>query len=244
MRMAMSSHLGERDCSVQRRHQKVWRKRHRRRDAGIARPHGKAAVEAARAVDYRGAGTVEFLLDQRVIYYFLEMNHATAGRASCDGTCDRARSRRPADRGRARRKAAACQADVAIRGHAIEVRLYAEDPAAGFLPVTAMSRCGGRRRARACASMPVSTRARRSRPSMIRCSPRSSPMATPAISPAAGSSARSRDRRSGADDECGFPHRCAGAADFVDGSATTAFIAENYPDGYQRADVRPASRLR
>ena len=64
-------HLGERDCSVQRRHQKVIEEAPRRRVARPAREMGAAAVAAAKAIGYRGAGTVEFLLDASGEFYFL-----------------------------------------------------------------------------------------------------------------------------------------------------------------------------
>jgi 3-methylcrotonyl-CoA carboxylase alpha subunit len=128
-------HLHERECSLQRRHQKVWEE--------ATPPHLPAAVKVgldeaalrlARAVKYRSAGTMEFLVDDAGGFYFLEMNTrlqvehpVTELVTGVDLVCAQlAQARAPGD--------TVLSHVPEVRGHAIEVRLYAEDPAQGFRP--------------------------------------------------------------------------------------------------------------
>ena len=130
-------HLGERECSIQRRNQKVVEETPCPLMTGELRAQmGAAAVEATLSVNYQNAGTIEFLLDEEENFYFLEMN-------------TRLQVEHPITEMITGLDLVACQIqiakgfplpltqdDVACSGHAIEARLYAEDPVRDFLPCT------------------------------------------------------------------------------------------------------------
>ena len=139
-------HLGERDCSIQRRHQKVLEE-----SPSVAisddlrRRMGETAVKAAKAVGYVNAGTIEFLLDKNKEFYFMEMNtRIQVEHPVTEAVTDM-------DLIKEQIKIAAGEAlsftqeDVVIRGHAIECRVNAENPGRNFMP------CPGQHYQRPCA---------------------------------------------------------------------------------------------
>ena len=128
-------HLGERECSLQRRHQKVIEEAPSPSVSPLIRERmGEEAVRLAKAVDYRSVGTVEFLLDSQGDFYFLEMNtrlqveHPVTEMITGLDIVEEMISIA------AGHPLSFQQADVHFEGHAMEVRLYTEDSSRGFLP--------------------------------------------------------------------------------------------------------------
>jgi propionyl-CoA carboxylase alpha chain len=130
-------HIFERECSVQRRHQKVIEEAPSTvLNEKTRKEMGEVAVNVARACDYVGAGTVEFLLDEDKNYYFLEMNtrlqveHPVTEMIT---GLDLVEEQIHIARGE---KIKWAQEDISIRGHSLELRIYAEDPSENFMPGT------------------------------------------------------------------------------------------------------------
>lgn len=128
-------HLGERDCSIQRRHQKLLEEAPSVAiNADLRRQMGEAAVAAARTIGYEGAGTVEFLVDRNGSFYFMEMNTriqvehpVTEVVTGVDLIAEQIRIA-------GGEPISVQQSEIKLRGHAIECRINAEDPSQNFRP--------------------------------------------------------------------------------------------------------------
>ncbi|MEJ6696814.1 MAG: acetyl-CoA carboxylase biotin carboxylase subunit [Saprospiraceae bacterium] len=128
-------HLFERECSIQRRHQKVVEEAPSAvLTAQLRERMGEAAIKVAKSCNYEGAGTVEFLLDSDNNFYFLEMNTrlqvehpVTEYITGVDLVAEQIKVARG-------EKLSFTQDDLKIKGHAVELRIYAEDPLNDFLP--------------------------------------------------------------------------------------------------------------
>jgi geranyl-CoA carboxylase alpha subunit len=226
-------HLGERDCSVQRRHQKVVEEA----PCPVMTPAlrdamGAAAVAAARSIDYVGAGTVEFLLDGSGDFYFLEMNTrlqvehpVTELITGLDLVALQLRVAQG-------EPLPLAQDAVELRGHAIEVRLYAEDVYNDFLPASGTALAW---------SVPAGdgVRVDQGLDAGQEVSPFYDPMLAKVIAFGADrEEARRRLLRALRETVLfGLPSNRQFLIDvlerqqFSDGAATTAFIAEEFPDG-------------
>ncbi|HJV83400.1 biotin carboxylase N-terminal domain-containing protein [Noviherbaspirillum sp.] len=226
-------HLGERDCSVQRRHQKLIEES----PSPVVTPAlraqmGAVSVAAAKAIDYVGAGTLEFLLDRDGNFYFMEMNtrlqveHAVT--EAVVGVDLVEWQLLVAQGGALPLRQEEIDARLAAGGHAIEVRLCAEDPGENFLPQSG---------AIAYWKAPSDLRCDHALESGLTISPYYDSMVAKLI--AHGSDRADARRRLGYGlDECillgvktnrHFLSRCMRHAAFVDGHATTAFIETFFP---------------
>ena len=128
-------HLGERDCSIQRRHQKLLEEAPSPAlDKKLRKKMGETVIKAAKAVNYRGVGTIEFLLDSSGEFYFMEMNtriqveHPVTEMVT---GIDLIKEQIKAATGE---KLTIKQEDVVLKGHSIECRVNAEDPYNNFMP--------------------------------------------------------------------------------------------------------------
>ena len=128
-------HLGERDCSIQRRHQKVLEESPSAAISGeLRKKMGETAVRAAKAVGYENAGTIEFLLDKQKNFYFMEMNTRIQVEhpvTECVTGLDLIKEQIKISSGE---NLSVTQEDIKIQGHAIECRINAENPKMGFRP--------------------------------------------------------------------------------------------------------------
>lgn len=128
-------HLGERDCSIQRRHQKVMEES----PCEVISPElrkkmGEVAVKAAKAVNYENAGTIEFLLDKDKNFYFMEMNTRIQVEHPVTEMVSGIDLIKEQIRVAAGEPLSVSQEDIQIKGHAIECRINAENPKKHFMP--------------------------------------------------------------------------------------------------------------
>ena len=132
-------HLGERDCSIQRRHQKLLEEAPSPAiSEDIRKAMGQAAVNAAKAINYEGAGTIEFLLDEtdpkNKKWYFMEMNTRVQVEHCVSEMISGVDIVKEQVRVAAGQRLSVKQEDICLRGHAIECRINAEDPDRDFMP--------------------------------------------------------------------------------------------------------------
>ncbi|MDO5349236.1 MAG: acetyl-CoA carboxylase biotin carboxylase subunit [Lachnospiraceae bacterium] len=128
-------HLGERDCSIQRRHQKVLEESPCQVISDeLRRQMGETAVRAAKAVHYENAGTIEFLLDKEKNFYFMEMNTRIQVEHPVTELVTGMDLIKEQIRVAAGEKLSVSQQDIRISGHAIECRINAENPSRNFMP--------------------------------------------------------------------------------------------------------------
>jgi acetyl-CoA carboxylase biotin carboxylase subunit len=131
------AHLGERDCSIQRRHQKVIEEAPSTvLDEELRQKMGSVAINAAKACGYVNAGTVEFLFDRHRNFYFLEMNTRLQVEHPVTETVTNIDLAKEQIRIAAGEKLSFTQDDIKWQGHSIECRIYAEDSFNNFLPDT------------------------------------------------------------------------------------------------------------
>jgi geranyl-CoA carboxylase alpha subunit len=226
-------HMGERDCSVQRRHQKVIEEAPCPiMTEELRAKMGASAVEAAKNIHYRGAGTVEFLLDESGAFYFLEMNTRLQVEHPVTEIItglDLVELQIQVAQGE---PLGLSQDDITLSGHAIEVRLYTEDPTQDFLPMSGpvdlwepATGVGVRVDSGICSGQDIS--------------PFYDPMVAKVI---AGGPTREIARLRllealnetllfGTKNNKDFLVACLQKQVFIDGAATTAFIAEEFSEG-------------
>ncbi len=133
-------HLGERDCSIQRRHQKLLEEAPSPAiSKDVREKMGEAAVNAAKAINYEGAGTIEFLLDEndpngRKNWYFMEMNTRVQVEHCVSEMISGVDIVKEQLRVASGQRLSVKQEDIVLKGHAIECRINAEDPERDFIP--------------------------------------------------------------------------------------------------------------
>ncbi len=235
-------YLGERECSIQRRHQKVIEEAPSPLvDEQTRRAMGEQAVALAKAVDYRSAGTVEFIVDQDRNFYFLEMNtrlqveHPVTELITGLDLVEQ--MIRIADG----EKLAFSQEDVALNGCAIEARIYAEDPLRNFLPSS--GRLVRYRPPDEDDHVRVDTGVAEGGEISIFYDPMIAKLITSGATREEAavrmSGALDQFHISGVRHNIGFLAALIAHPRFAEGRLSTDFIAEEYPDGFHSQDLTP-----
>lgn len=238
-------HLGERECSIQRRHQKVIEEAPSPLlDAKTRKAMGAQAIALAKAVDYRSAGTVEFIADSKKNFYFLEMNtriqvehpvtELVAGLDLVEWMIRIA----------AGEKLDFAQKDVKLTGWAMEARVYAEDPLRNFMP--SIGRLVRYREPKTSAKLRVDSGVTEGSEISVHYDP----MIAKVVTHGETRDAAIREMQSALDGFYvrGINHNMSFLAAvmakdrFRDGRLTTDFIAEEFPEGFQQGAVPAAAR--
>ena len=228
-------YLGERECSIQRRHQKVIEESPSTFiDPDTRKAMGEQAVDLARAVDYQSAGTVEFIVDGARNFYFLEMNTRLQVEHPVTEMVTGLDLVEIMIRVAAGETLPLVQGDVALSGWAIETRIYAEDPQRGFLPST--GRLIHYRPPQQSPSVRVDTGVQEGGEVSMYYDPMVAKLITHGDTRA---EAVERMRQAlneyyirGISHNIGFLNALLAHPGFVTGNLTTNFIQEVYPDGY------------
>ncbi len=238
-------HLGERECSIQRRHQKVIEEAPSPLlDAETRAAMGAQAVALARAVDYRSAGTVEFIADNKKNFYFLEMNTRIQVEHPVTELVTGLDIVECMIRVAAGEKLPLTQDQVKLTGWALEARVYAEDPLRNFLP--SIGRLVRYREPPAAPNLRVDSGVTEGSEITMYYDP----MIAKVVTHGETRDAAIRHMQAALDTFTirGINHNMSFLAAviakdrFRDGRLTTDFIAEEFPDGFQMAAVPAAAR--
>jgi len=240
-------HLGERECSIQRRHQKVIEEAPSPfLDAETRAAMGAQAVALARVVDYRSAGTVEFIVDADRNFYFLEMNTRLQVEHPVTEMVTGIDLVEQMIRIAAGERLTIEQKDVAHKGWAIEARVYAEDPARGFLPST--GRLTRYREPPASPFLRVDSGVYEGAEISVFYDPMIAKLITYGGSreEAIATMRDALDRFSirGVSHNLGFLAAVVRHPRFAEGRLSTNFIAETFPDGFSGAELTAEEKAR
>ena len=243
-------HLGERECSIQRRNQKVVEEAPSPfLDAETRAAMGAQAVALARAVDYQTAGTVEFIVDKHRNFYFLEMNTRLQVEHPVTELVTGIDLVEEMIRVAAGEKLRLTQDEIRLEGWAVESRIYAEDPFRGFLPsIGRLTRYRPPEEgALGEATVRNDTGVKEGSEISMFYDPMIAKLCTHAATREAAieamGEALQRFEIAGIEHNIPFLSALMRHPRWREGRLSTAFIAEEYPDGFQRPEPSPQTRL-